>query len=313
MDVKWSKQRENNDKSIASPISSVTTSKLHCWTNALFTPQAAVGGGHKQPPLSSSLMGFYFSSKNNQNFPWKPSHRYHFTPKSTFPAHSPPWSCDLMPWRQSPVPALVCWGCDGDWKGILWDWDWNQSSFHQILFPSRIRQFCPGKFTQIRHHTLLHPSVCSWKRLENWKEWNFTPFPRWYFSPCFFSPPFSLLMVLGVSGLNRTWALNPGLSPEGQDLAWPLTPRIWQNKCKITQSVQVKLSQVVFRHWLFGVPSLLQTRQCKMVFGDKNITRRAKPNPCWGCFVPSLQQTVPLGSLWIALSALLGFQFHSLS
>lgn len=65
-------------------------------------------------------------------------------------------------------------------------------------------------------------------------------------------------MILGVFRLNRTQALNPGWSPEGQALAWTLTKGFGEINVK---SLSLKLSQVMFRHWLFGVASLLQTRQ----------------------------------------------------
>lgn len=65
-------------------------------------------------------------------------------------------------------------------------------------------------------------------------EVEFHTFSEMIFQFLLFFPPFFLLMVLGVSGLSQTWALNPGLSPEGQGLAWTLTLRIQQNKCEIT-------------------------------------------------------------------------------
>lgn len=195
-----------------------------------------------------------------------------------------------MPWRQS--PALTWWGCDGNWRGDIVGLGLDQSSFHQIFLPRGTRQFCPGKDTQIRHHPLLLPSMCSWKRLENGKgeflelKWNFTPFLRWYFSSCFPPSPLFLLMVLGVSRLNQTRALNPGWSPEEQGLAWTLTPKalaksMW-NPLFCAGATLPRAAQTL----LFGVASLLQTRQWEMVFGDRNIMRRAEASPCWGCLCP---------------------------
>lgn len=69
-------------------------------------------------PSSSAWWVSILQTKKPHNFPWKPSHKYRFAPKSTFPPRYPPWSCGLMPWRQSPVPALAWWSCDGNWR---WD------------------------------------------------------------------------------------------------------------------------------------------------------------------------------------------------
>lgn len=92
---------------------------------------------------------------------------------------------------------------------ILWDCDWHQSSFHQILLPSRIDSFaqestprsdithCPSLSVLMEEAGELERGIFS-------TEVEFHTFSEMIFQFLLFFPPFFLLMVLGVSGLSQT-------------------------------------------------------------------------------------------------------------
>lgn len=179
--------------------------------------------GHKQPSLFISLTGFYFSNKTKKSqFPLETKPRVSLCPQIHFFTSLFPSELWFDALEAEPCLGRLWWELERGYRGIGIGSEqlspnlasqWNQKVLPRKVHPDQTSPTAPPLSVLMEEAEKLERGIFS-------PEVEFHTFSEMIFQFLLPPPrPFFLLMVLGVSKLNQTWALNPGWSPEEQGLA----------------------------------------------------------------------------------------------